>query len=81
MHHACSTCASECVSGVVVHLLKSSDSVNEGHVLLNAGFLSLDAYPEIKLRKCDTPTLPHKLSSGKTSPQQCKHIGCGIWVL
>ena len=68
-------------SGVVVHLLKSADSVIEGYVLLNAGFLFLDAYPEIKLRKCDTPALPHKLSRGKTSPQQCKHKGCGICVL
>ena len=56
------------VSGVAVPLLKSADSVIEGHVLLKAGFLFLAAYPEIKFRKCDTPTLPHKLSSGKTSP-------------
>ena len=26
------------VSGVAVHLLKSADTVIEGHVLLNAGF-------------------------------------------
>ena len=69
------------VSGVVVHLLKSADSVIEGYVLLNAGFLFLDAYPEIKLRKCDTPALPYKFSNGKTNPQQCKHKGCGICVL
>lgn len=69
------------VSGVAVHLLKSAHSVSEGHILLNAGFLFLDAYPEIKLRKCDMPVLPHKLSSGKISPQQCKHMGCGIYVL
>ena len=69
------------VSGVVVHLLKSADSVIDGYVLLNAGFLFLDAYPEFKPRKCDTSALTQKLSSGKTSPQQCKHKGCGICVL
>ena len=57
MKHACITCA--------LHLLKSEDSKIEGHVLLNAGFLFLDAYPEIKQRKCDTPALPHKLSRGR----------------
>ena len=56
------------VSGVAVPLFKNGDSVTERHVLLKAGFLFLAAYPEIKFRKCDTPTLPHKLSSGKTSP-------------
>ena len=69
------------VSGVSVPLLKSADSVIEGHVLLKAGFLFLAAYPEIKFRKCDISALPHKLSSGKTSPQQCKHKGRGICVL
>ena len=68
-------------SGVAVHLLKSADSGIEGHVLLNAGFLFLDACPEIKQRECDTPALPHKLSREKTNPQQCKHKGCGICVL
>ena len=53
----------------------------EGHVLLKAGFLFLVAYPEIKFRKCDISALPHKLSSGKTSLQQCKHKGRGICVL
>lgn len=52
----------------------------EGHILLKAGFLFLVAYPEIQFRKCDIPALPHKLSSGKTSPQQCKRKGCGICV-
>lgn len=52
----------------------------EGHVLLKAGFLFLVAYPEIQFRKCDIPALPHKLSRGKTSPQQCKRKGCGICV-
>ena len=56
------------LSQELVPLLKSADSVIEGHVLLNSGFLFLAAYPEIKFRKCDTPTLPHKLSSEKTSP-------------
>ena len=53
----------------------------EEHVLLKAGFLFLATYPEIKFRKCDTLPLPHKLSSGNTSPQQCKRKGCGICVL
>ena len=53
----------------------------EGHVLLKAGFLFFVAYPEIKFRKYDAPALPHKLSSGKTSLQHCKHKGCGICVL
>ena len=56
------------VSGVAMHLVKSADSVIEGHVLLKDRFLFLVAYPEIKFRKCDSPALPHKLSSGKTSP-------------
>ena len=53
----------------------------EGHVLLKAGFLFLVAYPEIKFRKCDIPALPHKLSSGKTRPEQWKCKGRGICVL
>ena len=69
------------VSGVAVPLFKNGDSVTERHVLLKAGFLFLVAYPEIKFRKYDTPALPHKLSSGMTSPQRGKHKGCGICVL
>ena len=53
----------------------------EGHVLLKAGFLFLAAYPDTRFRKCDIPALPHKLSRGKTSPQQCKRKGCGVCVL
>ena len=57
-------------SGVAMHLLKSADSLIEGHILLNAGVLFWGAYPETKFRKCDTFALSHKLSNGKTSPQQ-----------
>ena len=68
------------VSEVADPLLNSADSVIEGHIHLNAEFLFLGAYPEIKLRKYDTPALSCK-SSGKAAPQQCKHKGCGICLL
>ena len=82
MQHACSACASEgCLRSCSALAQECRLSKIEGHVLLKAGFLFLVAYPEIKFRKCDMSAVPHKLSSGKTSPQQCKRKGRGICVL
>ena len=69
------------VSGVAVPLLKSADSVIEGHVLLKAGFLFLVAYPESNSENviyllCHTSSVVGRQALNSVSTRVVAYVYC-----